>query len=238
VFLLAGLLFITSAVSSGGISLRAGDYTDLAGLANSQRQDVERLRARAANLNEQVNDLSAGLGTSAPKKLQEQVDALRGPVGLDPVEGPGLTVMLDDAPQDVRNSIDDPSVDVSELLVHQQDIQAVANALWAGGAEAMTIQGQRVVATTGIKCVGNSVVLHDVPYAPPYRISAIGPVDEMKASIDATPHIKLYLQWVEGYQLGWDVTTESRLEMPGFTGSTDLRYARPAASTSGQSPNS
>ena len=53
--------------------------------------------------------------------------------------------------------------------MHQQDIQAVVNALWAGGAEAMTIQGQRVISTTGIKCVGNTVVLHGVPYSPPYR---------------------------------------------------------------------
>ncbi len=232
VFLLAGLLFVTSAVSSGGIGLRAGDYTDLAGLASSQRLGVERLRTQAAALNSQVNELSAGLGSDSPRKLQAQIDALRGPVGLDPVHGPGLTVTLDDAPRDVQNSLDNPDVDVSDLLVHQQDIQAVANALWAGGAEAMTIQGQRVVATTGIKCVGNSVVLHDVPYAPPYRISAIGPVDQMMQSIDDTPYIDFYLQVVERYDLGWNVDVEPDLRMPGFVGSTDLRYAKPATSPS------
>jgi uncharacterized protein YlxW (UPF0749 family) len=227
VFVLAGLLFVTSAVSSGGIGLRAGDYTDLAGLAGSQRQDVETLRARAARLDAQVNRLSADLGKDAPKTLQARVDALRGPVGLEPVHGPGLTVTLNDAPQDVQNSLDDPNVDISDLLVHQQDIQAVANALWAGGAEAMTIQGQRVVATTGIKCVGNSVVLHDVPYAPPYVISAIGPTDRMLQSIRDTPYIDFYLQVVDRYDLGWNLRVERDLKMPGFTGSTDLRYARP-----------
>ncbi len=231
VFLLAGLLFITSAVSSGGTDLRAGAFTDLDGLANSQRRDVERLRAQAADLNTQVNQLSADLGTDAPTKLQAQVDALRGPAGLQAVQGPGVTVTLNDAPRDVQNSLDDPNVDVSDLLVHQQDIQAVANALWAGGAEAMTIQGQRVVSTTGIKCVGNSVVLHDVPYAPPYYISAIGPTDQMLQSIQNTPYIDLYLQVVEKYDLGWDVRFESNLQMPGFTGSTELRYARPAVTS-------
>ena len=226
VFLLAGLLFITSAVSSGGIGLRAGGFTDLDGLANSERQDVERLRAQAADLNDQVNRLSGDLGTGTPKKLQKQVDDLRGPVGLEPVQGPGVTITLNDAPRDVQNSIDSSQVDVSDLLVHQQDIQAVANALWAGGAEAMTIQGQRVVSTTGIKCVGNSVVLHDVPYAPPYRISAIGPTSQMLQAVDDTPYIDFYLESVDRFDLGWDLKLEDNLRMPGFKGSTELRYAR------------
>lgn len=237
VFALAGLLFITSAVSSGGTDLRASGYTDLDGLANSQRQHVERLRGQAADLNDQVNQLSTDLGTGTPKRLQDQVQALRGPAGLEPVQGPGVTITLTDAPRNVQNSLDDPNVDPSTLLVHQQDIQAVANALWAGGAEAMTIQGQRVVATTGIKCVGNSVVLHDVPYAPPYYISAIGPTTQMLDSVHNTPYIDLYLQAVSRFDLGWDVKVEPKLEMPGFSGSTELRYARPSGTSGGISSN-
>jgi uncharacterized protein YlxW (UPF0749 family) len=113
--------------------------------------------------------------------------------------------------------------------VHQQDIQAVANALWAGGAEAMTIQGQRVVSTTGIKCVGNVVILHGVPYSPPYRISAIGPADQMLTSVTTSPYIQLYLQVVRSSQLGWDVAVDDSMDMPGYTGSTDLEFARPAS---------
>ena len=229
-FLLAGLLFVASAVSSAGTDLRAGGFTDLDGLANNERRTVEGLRAQAASLNTEVNTLSTRLGTDTPAKLRQQVAGLRRPAGLDPVHGPGVTITLDDAPRSEQEAVD-PSR-VSNLLVHQQDIQAVANALWAGGAEAMTIQGQRVVATTGIKCVGNSVVLHDVPYAPPYTISAIGPADQMLASVDATPYIDIYLQVAQEFHLGWDVTTADNLTFPGFTGSTDLRYARPA--TSGQ----
>jgi len=224
-FLLAGLLFVASAVSSAGTDLRAGGFTDLDGLANSQRRDVEALRAQAANLNAEVNTLTTRLGTDTPKQLRQQVASLRKPAGLDPVHGPGVTITLNDAPRSQQEAVDPNRV--SNLLVHQQDIQAVANALWAGGAEAMTIQGQRVVATTGIKCVGNSVVLHDVPYAPPYTISAIGPTDQMLASVDSTPYIDLYLQVAQEYHLGWDVTTEDELHFPGFTGSTELRFARP-----------
>ena len=94
--------------------------------------------------------------------------------------GPTVSVTLDDAPSSVAAN----GVDADLLVVHQQDIQAVVNALWSGGAEAMTIQGQRVISTTGIKCVGNTVVLHGVPYAPPYVISAIGDQDRLEAALD------------------------------------------------------
>jgi uncharacterized protein YlxW (UPF0749 family) len=99
----------------------------------------------------------------------------------------------------------------------------------------MAIQDQRVISTTGIRCVGNSVVLHDVPYAPPYRISAIGPVSEMLDAVNASPYIGFYLEGVAAYGLGWDVEIEPTLDLPAYTGSTGLSYARPAgglASTS------
>jgi uncharacterized protein YlxW (UPF0749 family) len=134
-------------------------------------------------------------------------------------------VTLSDAPDAVMDTAETAD---SNLVVHQQDIQAVVNALWAGGAEAMTVQGQRVVSTTGIRCVGNTVVLHDVPYAPPYVISAIGPTDEMLRSINESRYIGFYLEVVERYQLGWQLEVEPRIEMPGYVGSTALEHARPA----------
>jgi uncharacterized protein YlxW (UPF0749 family) len=143
------------------------------------------------------------------------------------VRGPGVTITLDDAPDEALDAAGDDLTAVSDLLVHQQDIQAVVNALWAGGAEAMTIQGQRVVSTTGIKCVGNVVILHGVPYSPPYRIAAIGPTDAMLSSVTTSPYIELYLQVVEQAGLGWDVSTDGSMSMPGYDGTTALQYARP-----------
>jgi uncharacterized protein YlxW (UPF0749 family) len=229
VFVLAGGLFVTSAVSSGGTDLRAGRYDDLAGLVNAEAEDVEQLRDHAADLTEEVNrlsdDLAEGEASGAVQKAQADVDDLRGPAGLNPVQGPAVTVTLTDAPEAIRNTYEGNRED---LLVHQQDIQGVANALWAGGAEAMTIQGQRVVSTTGIKCVGNTVVLHDVPYAPPYVISAIGPTGQMLQAVADDPYIGVYLQIVDEYELGWDVEVETQVTMPGYDGTTELTYAHPA----------
>ena len=224
VFVCAGALFVTSMVSAQGTDLRAGRYSDLRGLASAQARDLAALQDRTATLNAEVDRLSEDLGSAGDDSVQERADALRGPAGLEPVQGPGVTISLDDAPDE---ALEAAGSNVSELIVHQQDIQAVANALWAGGAEAMTIADQRVVSTTGIKCVGNTVVLHGVPYSPPYRISAIGPVDRMLAAVNASPYIALYLQQVSK-GLGWDLQQEPSLALPGYDGSTELDYARPA----------
>ena len=82
-----------------------------------------------------------------------------------------MQVTLDDATEEAPDAYDG---DPNDLVVHQQDIQAVANAMWSAGAEAVTIQGQRLISTTGIKCEGNQVTLHGLPYSPPYVIVGIG----------------------------------------------------------------
>jgi uncharacterized protein YlxW (UPF0749 family) len=228
-FILAGALFVASANTAGGTDIRGGRITDLAGLAQAEADQLEELRNEQARLAAEVESLSEQL-TGSSSELVERARGLREPAGLAPVQGPGLTVTLADAPEAV---IESAETDINNLVVHQQDIQAVVNALWAGGAEAMTVQGQRVVSTTGIRCVGNTVVLHDVPYAPPYVISAIGPVDQMLAAIDESPYIGFYLEVVEAYQLGWDLQLEDHLEMPGYVGSTALDHARPVGTAAG-----
>ena len=223
VFLLAGALFITSAISSDGTDLRAGRYSDLPSLVEQETEDLDALRTEARALEEEVSGLAALVGDEGVEEEQQESEALRRPAGLVPVRGPGLTISLDDSPEE---EVDAADVDPGVLVVHQQDIQAVVNALWSGGAEAMTIQGQRVISTTGIKCVGNTVVLHGVPYAPPYVITAVGDPDAMLTSVNASPYIEIYLQYVEKHKLGWEVEPHSDVRLPGYEGSLDLDYAR------------
>ncbi len=225
-FVVAGVLFVTSAVSSGGTDLRGGRYDDLPGLAQAEAHQVEKLRQRQVALAAEVDTLTTELGDGKATVAEAEAERFAGPAGTQAVHGPGVTVTLNDAPEEALALVADD--EVNNLVVHEQDIQAVVNALWAGGAEAMTIQGQRVVSTTGIKCVGNAVVLHDVPYAPPYVISAIGPTDSMLVSLDQSAYIGFYLDAVEAYDLGWDVQAEEDIVAPEYDGSTELGHARPA----------
>lgn len=225
----AGLLLVTSGINSGGTDLRAGRYDDLADLAQAESERVQELRGEITSLNADIDELTAGVRSNRElTDLQQQVESLELAAGVAAVQGPGITVVLDDAPRDI---LDDAGELVNEAVVHQQDIQAVANALWAGGAEAMTIQGQRVVSTTGIKCIGNTVRLQDVPYSPPYVISAVGNVDTLLSSVNSNPYIASYLDAVDVWQLGWEVRSEPLVEAPAYTGTLEMRHARvPTAS--------
>jgi uncharacterized protein YlxW (UPF0749 family) len=227
-FVVAGLMFVTTSVNSKGLDLRAASVTDLDHVVRAEREHADDLQARVVALNEQVGSLSRQVSDTQVQELQHQADLLRSPSGFTAVDGPGLTVVLDDAPRSEIDAASGPGgVSEDELVVHQQDIQAVVNALWAGGAEAMTIQGQRVISTTGIKCVGNTVVLHGIPYSPPYRIAAIGNPADLQASLGSSDYVQAYLTFVEAYQLGYEVTSSVNLKLPAYSGAATLKYPRP-----------
>jgi uncharacterized protein YlxW (UPF0749 family) len=218
--LLAGLLVTVSALNARGLDLRPDRHTDLIGLVRAESERNAELAGEASALRAEVDRLAAE-HRALPSDEAELAERTQ-QAGLEPVAGPSLTVTLDDAPSDVA------AVGVEEdlLVVHQQDIQAIVNLLWAGGAEAMTIQGQRVISTTGVKCVGNTVVLHGIPYAPPYKISAIGDLTGMQQALADSEFVRIYLQYVERFRLGYSVRTATRDRFPAYQGALDLQYAQ------------
>jgi uncharacterized protein YlxW (UPF0749 family) len=226
VVLACGALFVTSFVNSEGTDLRPGRYTDLASVVESENTQYESLAARVRQVSADVERLTGLVGDSGTRKLQEQVEDLKGPAGLSPVAGPGLTVVLSDAPAEVINSSDQP---IRYLIVHQQDIQAVVNAMWAGGAEAVTIQGQRVVSTTGIKCEGNAVMLGGGVYPQPYTISAIGDPAALEAAVLQDEDTALFRRDAlqADISVGFEMTTETDLAMPAYEGVLGRTYAEP-----------
>lgn len=217
---MAGGLFVVSAVSSDGTDLRPAT-TDLASLVKDRAEKVAATRVRVGGLRNQIDALSSGVDSAQVNELRSQASALRRPAGFTAVVGPGVRVTLDDAPREV----DVPGLDPNLLVVHQQDIQAFVNALWAGGATAMTLQGQRLISTTGVKCVGNTVVLDGVPYSPPYVIDAVGSPATLTASLDASGAVQTYRQYVDRYRLGLRVTEASALQAPPYAGAVDLTHA-------------
>jgi uncharacterized protein YlxW (UPF0749 family) len=228
--LLCGSLFVISAQNSDGTDLRPGRYTDLASLVSAQSDEYDALQARVADLNKEVAALTDNVNDQDVERLQQQVEHLKDPAGLVPRTGPGVTITLSDAPADV---IDDVIAageqDVNQNLVHQQDIQAVVNALWNGGATAVTIQGQRVVSTTGIKCEGNAVQLQGRPYSQPYEISAVGDPLALTDAVDHDAYVAGYRRDSEdpAIAVGWDIRTEPLLTAPAYDGLLDLAYAQP-----------
>src|SRR5262249_10223650 len=107
--------------------------------------------------------------------------------------------------------------------------QAVVNALWRGGANAVTIQGQRVISTTGIKCSGSTIQLQGVPYPQPFVIEAVGDPADLTRAIDDDAYVGLYREQAANPDIGigWALQSKSKLTAPAYDGLRDLSYARP-----------
>jgi uncharacterized protein YlxW (UPF0749 family) len=231
VALLSGGLFVVSAQSSEGTDLRPGRYDDLATLTDSEADRAAGLQGQVADLNKQVRDLTDQVKDDDVQRYQHQVEALEDPAGLQESKGPGIVVTLSDAPADV---IDAATGDKNLLVVHQQDIEAVVNAMWHGGARAVVLQGQRVVSTTGIKCEGNSVVIQGVPYPQPYVIEAVGDVGALTSAIADDDYLQIYREQADdpNIDVGWDLDMKDELTAPAYDGLLDLSYATPIAPSS------
>jgi uncharacterized protein YlxW (UPF0749 family) len=89
----------------------------------------------------------------------------------------------------------------------------------------MTLQGERVTSTSAFRCSGNILLLHGKVFSPPYVIETVGDPRALRAALDASPGVATYKQYVDWVALGWSVTTEDVLDLPPYTGSTELRHA-------------
>jgi uncharacterized protein YlxW (UPF0749 family) len=233
-FVAAGLLFATSAATAHGTQLRP-DRSDLPALIRSETAKRDAAERQLVGLRGQVDALTAIAAGSDSQVagLRGQAQQISAAAGLVPVSGHGLVVTLDDAP---AGGTRPAGALPDDLVVHQQDVQGVVNALWAGGAEAMMLMDQRVISTSAVRCVGNTLILQGRLYSPPYRIAAIGNVTEMKQAMAASPTIPIYLEYRDRYGLGWSVD-EKQLTMPAFGGSLALRYATVPHPSSSASPS-
>jgi uncharacterized protein YlxW (UPF0749 family) len=253
----AGLLLAAGAVASGGTVAAGG--TDLRGsrdtlpqLAAAREEAVAGLRDDVAALRREVGgdrdrgderdrgerdrgDRGRGGARDDPtdadvRQIEARSRPLLAPVGLSPVRGPAVAVVLSDAPRETRGlplapGVPEPEPD--DLVVHQQDVQAVVNALWSGGAEAMTIMGRRVTSLTAVRCVGNTLLLQGDVYSPPFEIVAIGDTGGLVAALEADPGVDLFRQYARAYRLGYRVDVADDVTLPGYDGPIELRHAQP-----------
>lgn len=203
---------------------RLPDSYRLAGLIERQQRTTARLKADVQDLRRQVEDLAEqGAGRQeGSAALRSRFDQVSMVAGLVAVRGPGLRVSLDDS-----NLEEAPSGNVNDLVIHSQDVQAVVNALWRAGAEAVSINGQRLVGTSAVLCVGNTLLLNGTVHSPPYVISAVG---AGRDRFEADSLVKRLRHDADLYGLRVAISRVEGLEVPGFKGSTVLRFARPARS--------
>jgi uncharacterized protein YlxW (UPF0749 family) len=214
----AGLLFGTSAALAGDEPEETHPES-LAGLITERNADVEQLAGRASTLQEEIDEI----GDRGRPVAAGAAESLAPVVGTAPVQGPAVQVMLDDAGYTLETLPEGYTVD--DVVVHQQDVQGVINALWAGGAEAMMVQDQRIISTSAVRCVGNTLYLQGRVYSPPYTITAVGDTGTMRRALADDPTVSNYAAWAEILGLGYEVTALGQVELPAFTGTVRAQYA-------------
>ena len=231
--LLAGLLFATTEVTAAGTDLRAGRRIALADLIGQRQRDIALLNQTAARVRAEVEGSTAAqaAGDKNVADANRTAAAMAAATGLNPISGSGLRVSLNDSSRRAGDplpaGVPPPAPD--DLVVHQQDVQSVVNALWAGGATGMTIMGQRVISTSAVRCVGNTLLLHGVVYSPPFVVVATGNPSDLRSALDAAPGVQLFRQYVDAYNLGYSVSEQKAVMLPGYTGTIELEHARAVA---------
>jgi uncharacterized protein YlxW (UPF0749 family) len=133
---------------------------------------TDELHAALSQLRAEVEEIRTAIldATGTGRSLVDQLVALGVSTGTVAVSGPGVQVLLDDAAEgDVP-----PDVDQELTRVLDRDLQLAVNGLWAAGAEAIAVNGQRLTALTAIRSAGDAILVNYRPLTRPYIIEAIG----------------------------------------------------------------
>ncbi|GAA2237502.1 DUF881 domain-containing protein [Streptomyces amakusaensis] len=227
VFALAGLIFVTSFNTARGTNLRSDDsLLKLSDLIQQRSARNGHLDESTATLRGEVDTL-ADRDDGSTRSEDERLAALEKASGTRKVRGRALTVTLDDAPPNAQAAPGYPEPQANDLVIHQQDLQAVVNALWKGGAEGIQVMDQRLISTSAVRCVGNTLILQGRVYSPPYKVTAIGDQGRLEKALEESTALQNYQLYVKAYGLGWKVDERDAVTLPGYSGTVDLHYAKP-----------
>ena len=223
--LVAGTLFASSVRASQGEDLRT-DQAQLPDLIRAQNRTNGDRSSELDDLQGRIDEATAALapGDLQTQKLERAANEIATAAGRTDVRGPALRVTLDDAK--LAGGEVPAGADPDDYVIHQQDVQSVVNALWRGGAEAMMLQDQRVISTSAVRCVGNTLILQSRVYSPPYVITAIGDRDAMRDALDNDPEVANLRQWSIAVGLGYDVQNVGQRTFPSYSGSIAPQHAQ------------
>ncbi|MBI3975907.1 MAG: DUF881 domain-containing protein [Armatimonadetes bacterium] len=177
--------------------------------------EVGRLRTDLAAL-----ERRAAEGQSSVARMNRDLRSLRTLAGFVPLEGPGVVVEMRDSPAPIQ-----PGDDPNKTILHYTDIHAVINELWAAGADAVAVNGERVVTRTGVNCVGTTILCNTKRIAPPYTIAAIGDPGRLLAQLER-PGGPAEILRAFGFPLR--VQSAERVRVPAYRGIFQFDLARPA----------
>lgn len=230
VVLSIGVLIIGVLLATTIIQQRRGAPV-LAAERLSLVERIDAVAARAAALRAEVQTADEELAAVQDAELQttvrgEQVsaelDTLAWLTGATAVTGPGLVVVLDDAP---AGAVPPDDTSLGEGRIQDIDLQQLVNGLWEAGAEAISVDGTRVGSRSAIRAAGDALFMDLQPLSPPYEVVAVGDPDSLGSRFLDTYGAGWLQVLASAYGIQYDVESESSVEVPGVAGA-DLVWAR------------
>ncbi|MGE5418158.1 MAG: DUF881 domain-containing protein [Acidobacteriota bacterium] len=176
----------------------------------------DKLAVEVISLRKKMTGSTSRAGDSA---LREELARVNMAAGLVPVKGAGIIVSLDDSLDPLQN-------DPGDYLIHDNDVLSIVNELKAAGAEAISVNGQRVVASTEIRCAGPTILVNMTKVAPPFEIKAIGDSETLQSSMRIKGG---YLEYMQIRGIRADVQKAEILQIPAYQGSINFKFAHKAS---------
>jgi len=229
VFGIAGFGFAASAHTAAGTNLRS-DSAALKDVVAQRAAVVDQRQKQVTDLQSRVAGLSKQQEGTAAARAQGTIDTLSAPVGLLPLSGPAVTVSLTDAPQEGNEE-----ANPDDLVVHQQDLQAVINAMWRGGALGIQVMDQRLINTSAVRCVGNTLILQGRVYSPPFVVTGVGDQAAIERELERDDYLRGYRAAVEFFGLGYEQVRQPSVTIPAFDGPVHIDHATPVPDRKEQS---
>ena len=231
-FAAAGFLLAASTLTANGSDIRVERPAELRDLVRNEAVKIDRIENELVDLQNQIQEITNSSQRNQIETTKLKIEQLSPVAGFTAMVGPGLTVILNDAPQVDLSIPENERPDVNDSLIHQEDVQSVVNALWAGGAQGVSLMGKRVISTSAVKCVGNTLLLHGKVYSPPFKIQAVGDVTKLTSSLRTDPNVTILQDYVDLYGLVFDVQRSALIELPPYEGSLLLDNVKVVGSIS------
>lgn len=182
------------------------------------KSEIVALRRLLDEALRQQSALSGATGT-----LQAEIDRLNFVVGLTPRSGAGVVITLDDA----RLPASAPTRVIEAGIIHSGDITDVLNAAWKAGAEAVSVNGERITGASA--CVGAVIQINGSLLSPPFVFNVLGPRDQMYGALNDPRELNDLKRRRDAFGMRITIERADALEVPAFSGPMQIRYARPTS---------
>lgn len=216
-------------IQNGGSNVTSQRVDELTTQLTKTESDKQALTTQLYQVQEKLDkyENAASKVNAVTSSLRQDNENLKMIAGLVAVHGPGITITLNDAAVVVQ-----PGQDSSADLIHDTDLLQVINELKASGAEAISINGQRVVSTTEIRCIGPTISVNTKRFSTPFVIKAIGDPQTLDAGMELKGGI---IDTLKYYGLEVTIKQSNDLTVPAYDGTIQLDHTKEVADQGGVS---